>query len=120
MDRAAFLEYYTSWVVDRMSTTHLPFVVEVDGRLAGMAWLMLAERVPTPELLDRRWGDVQSVYVVPELRDKGVGAALITGVLKVAADRELVHVTVHSSERAVRFYQRAGFRDTGRWLEWRP
>jgi GNAT superfamily N-acetyltransferase len=117
-DRASFLAYFTSWVVDHLAT-HLPFVVELEGRLAGMAWLMLADRVPTPTLLDRRFGDVQSVYVVPELRNSGVGAALLRAVLAEAQARELVHVTVHSSDRAVPFYVRGGFADHNTWLEWR-
>jgi GNAT superfamily N-acetyltransferase len=116
--RAAFLEFFTAWVVDHLST-HLPFVVEVDGRVAGMAWLMLADRVPSPANMDRRTGDVQSVYVVPELRNRGVGAALLDAVLTEARDRELEHVTVHSSERAVPRYRRSGFQDGRHWLEWR-
>jgi GNAT superfamily N-acetyltransferase len=93
---------------------------EVDGRLAGMAWLALHDRVPNPARFDRRTGDVQSVYVVPEARDAGVGTALLEAVLTEARDRELAHVTVHSSERAASLYLRFGFRDGRRWFEWRP
>jgi GNAT superfamily N-acetyltransferase len=118
-DRSVFLDYFTNWLADH-AATHLPFLVEVDGQLAGMAFLMLADRVPNPSRMDRRMADVQSVYVVPELRDSGVGAALIGAVLAEARDRELELVTVHSSERAVPFYQRAGFADGRRWLEHRP
>src|SRR6266545_3302617 len=89
-DHAAFLEYFSAWVVDHLST-HLPFLAEVDGRVAGMPWLMLATRVPSPTRIDRRTGDVQSVYV-----------------------------TVHSSDRAVPFYLRAGFQDGQRWFHWNP
>src|SRR6266545_249706 len=118
-DHAAFLEYFSAWVVDHLST-HLPFLAEVDGRVAGMAWLMLATRVPSPTRIDRRTGDVQSVYVVPELRNSGVGAALLDAVLAEARDRGLEHVTVHSSDRAVPFYLRAGFQDGQRWFHWNP
>ncbi len=118
-DHAAFLEYFSAWVVDHLST-HLPFLAEVDGRVAGMAWLMLATRVPSPTRIDRRTGDVQSVYVVPELRNSGVGAALLDAVLAEARDRGLEHVTVHSSDRAVPFYLRAGFQDGQSWFHWNP
>jgi GNAT superfamily N-acetyltransferase len=118
-DRAAFLDHFASWTVDHLAT-HLAFLAEVDGRLCGMAWLALHDRVPNPARFDRRTGDVQSVYVVPEARNAGVGTALLEAVVREARDRELTHVTVHSSERAAPLYHRFGFRDGRRWFEWRP
>jgi GNAT superfamily N-acetyltransferase len=119
VDRASFLAFFAAWVIDHLPT-HVPFLLEVDGRIAGMAWLMLADRVPSPARVDRRTGDVQSVYVLPELRNGGAGAALIDAVLAEARDRELEHVTVHSSERASPFYLRSGFAEGQRWLQWKP
>jgi GNAT superfamily N-acetyltransferase len=119
LDRDAFIEYFSGWVVDHLAT-HVPFLVEVDGRLAGMAWLAMTDRVPGPAHLDRRTGDIQSVYVVPELRDRGVGAQLLAAVCQHAKDRELVFVTVHSAPAAIPFYRRWGFGGTERWLQWRP
>jgi hypothetical protein len=40
-------------------------------------------------------------------------------ILAEARAENLEHVTVHSADLAVRFYQRAGFADGRRWLEWR-
>ena len=119
LDRDAFIEYFSGWVVDHLAT-HVPFVVEVDGRLAGMAFLAMTERVPSPGYMDRRTGDVQSVYVVPELRDRGVGEQLLAAVRQHARDRELTFVTVHSAPDAIRFYRRWGFDGSDRWLDWRP
>jgi len=118
-DRVTFVGYFVDWMLDHLAT-HIPYVAEVDGRIAGMAWLMLASRVPTVALPDRRTGDIQSVFVLPELRDAGVGAALIGAILADARNRELELVTVHSSTRAVPFYLRAGFEADRRWFEWRP
>ncbi|WP_243709432.1 GNAT family N-acetyltransferase [Micromonospora sp. 15K316] len=118
-DRDEFLRHFAGWVADHLSS-HLPFLAEVDGAVVGMAWLMVADRVPTPAGRARRSGDVQSVYVVPELRDSGIGAELLAAVLAEAGKLDLEHVTVHSSERAVRFYQRVGFQHDRRWLRWQP
>jgi GNAT superfamily N-acetyltransferase len=117
-ERAAFVAYFTDWMLDHLAT-HVAFVAEVDDRIAGMAWLMLSTRVPTVTLPDRRAGDIQSVFVVPELRSAGVGAALIAAILADARNRELELVTVHSSRRAVPFYLRAGFHADRNWFEWR-
>lgn len=118
-DRDAFVEFFSAWVSDYLST-HLPFLAELDGDVVAMAWLMVAERVPAPAQRYRRSGDVQSVFVVPELRNSGIGAALLEAVLVEASKLKLEHVTVHSSDRAVPFYQRAGFQHDQRWLRWEP
>lgn len=118
-DRAAFLELFSSWVVEHLAT-HIPFLAEVDDQIVGTAWLMLADRVPSPTRRHRRTGDVQSVYVVPELRSRGVGAQLVQAVLAEAHSLHLEHVTVHSSIRAMPLYQRSGFQPEQRWLQWQP
>jgi GNAT superfamily N-acetyltransferase len=100
--------------------THLPFVAEVDGHVVGAAWLLVAGRVPRRESPDRRYGDVQSVMVRAEHRNRGVGAALMAAILAEARARELVHVTVHSGRRAVGFYLRNGFSQHHQLLLWEP
>lgn len=49
---------------------------------------------------------MQSVFVVPELRDRRVGALLMSAVLNEAHRLELEHLTVHSSTRAGALYER--------------
>lgn len=118
-DRGAFLEFFSTWVNEHLST-HLPFLAKVDDQAVGMAWLMVADRVPGAARRHRRFGDVQSVYVVPELRDRAIGASLLEALLAEARRLELEHVTVHASERAVPLYERSGFQHDDRWLRWLP
>ena len=118
-DFEAYRDLLSAWL-DAHRATHLAFLAELAERVVGMAWLMVAERVPSPAARNRRFGDVQSVVVAPELRNSGIGAALLDEVLAEARRLELEHVTVHSTERAVRFYQRAGFGHDDAWLRWVP
>jgi GNAT superfamily N-acetyltransferase len=99
--------------------THLPFLAEVDGHAIGMAWLAVAERVPGRRM-DRRFGDVQAVYVREEHQGRGVGGALLDAILAAADALGLEHMTVHSSVLAVPFYERAGFRQHRELLYWEP
>ncbi|SNT59704.1 Ribosomal protein S18 acetylase RimI [Asanoa hainanensis] len=119
-DRADYLAYFARWLADH-ADSHLPFLA-FDGEEAavGMAWLMVAERVPTPGRRRRWCGDIQSVYVVPELRNDGIGALLLGAVLAEARRLDLEHVTVHSADRAVPFYQRVGFAPDRTLLYWSP
>ena len=59
-------------------------VAELDGAIVGMAWLAFAPRVPSPRALDRRNGDVQSVYVWPDARGRGVGGRLVDAIVEEA------------------------------------
>lgn len=114
-----FTQEFSRWFSDHRST-HLAFIAEVGGRLAGTAWLMIAERVPSPERRSRLCGDVQAVYVLPELRDGGIGAALLQALMAEARLLRLEHVTVHANDRAAPLYRRAGFRQDQLWLRWEP
>jgi len=113
------LPAYADWVAAHAGT-HLPFVAEVDGSVVGAAWLLIADRVPSNDSPDRRYGDVQSVEVREEYRNRGIGGALIAAILAEAGARDLLHVTVHSSRLAVDFYQRAGFCHHRQLLLWEP
>jgi GNAT superfamily N-acetyltransferase len=113
------LAAYADWVAAH-TETHLPFVAEVDAYVVGVAWLLIAERVPGNESLDRWYGDVQSVMVREEYRNNGVGGALMAAILAEARTRCLLHVTVHSGRRAVDFYLRNGFTHHRQLLLWEP
>jgi GNAT superfamily N-acetyltransferase len=110
---------YTSWVTTH-AETHLPFVAEIDGYVVGAAWLLVAERVPANDSLDRWYGDIQSVMVRDEYRHRGVGGALMVEILTEARTLRLLHVTVHSGRRAVDFYVRNGFSHHRQLLLWEP
>ena len=102
------------------AATHLPFVAEIDGYVVGAAWLLVAERVPGNESLDRWYGDIQSGMVREEYRDRGIGGALMAAILIEADTRGLLHVTVHSGRRAVDFYLSKGFSHHRQLLLWEP
>src|SRR5262245_55390876 len=91
-DRDSYLASFAAWVGEHMST-HRPFVAELDGEVVGMAWLMVGERVPSPANSRRLFGDVQSVYVASEVRNDGIGAALLKELLVEASRLGLEHVT---------------------------
>lgn len=90
--------------------SHIPFVARTSGSdVVGMAWLAVVPRVPRPGRLARLSADIQSVFVLPAERGKGIGAALVRAVTDHALRLGAEHVTVHSSEGAVTLYERLGF-----------
>ncbi len=84
-------------------------VAEVGDQLIGMAWLVVYQRVTNPSQFDRATGDIQSVYVRPNYRHRGVGRALVQLMIDEGERRGVDRFTVDSNDRALRFYQRQGF-----------
>jgi len=114
IDWQSFVDLFTAWADEHPH--HMPFVAAADGVLVGMAWLSLTERVPSPRQVGRRSGDIQSVYVVPELRGAGVGARLIEELLRYAREAGLGYLTVHSAGTAIGFYEKLGFLHNEQWM----
>jgi GNAT superfamily N-acetyltransferase len=117
--KSSFRQAFLAWA-DASAAHHLPFLAEVRGDAVGMAWLALVERVPEPAAVCRVGGDLQSVYVIPGLRGRGIGAHLIGAVIAAAAERGLEHLTVRAGRRSFGLYERLGFTHNGRVLELLP
>ncbi len=116
--RDAFVADFVAWVA-----AHPEFhcVVALDDRrVVGAAWLVVQPRVPGVHAFDRAGGDIQSVFVLPEYRGKGIGARMLVVIAELTASLGLARVTVHASTRAIPFYQRAGYDVTPKLLARTP
>jgi GNAT superfamily N-acetyltransferase len=107
-DDPGFAATFAQWVREN-AATHTAFVAVDGDAVVGMAWLALYRRPPSPERGMRVHGDVQTVYVIPEHRDAGVGRALLDAIVAEGRRLGLHRLTVQTSERSVPFYARAGF-----------
>lgn len=116
VSRAEYLRLFTAWARANDSS-HRCLVAVRGGTVIGMAWLAIVPRVPVPRAPERRTADLQSVYVVPEERDSGIGGRLIEAVLALARDIGAERATVHSSQRAIPAYTRHGFAVSPRLLQ---
>ena len=83
-----------------------PFAAEVDGTPVGLAWVKM----------EGAHASVYQVWVAPEARGRGVGAALLDAAINWARARNAkeVRLDVTSGDgAAARLYRRMGFVDTG-------
>ena len=112
---AAFEAAFTGWWSARQSS-HVAYIAEHGGDPVGMAWLAVFDRIPQPRDLGRQAGNVQSVFVLEELRNQGIGSALVEAVIAEARTRGVGYLIVHPSERASRLYERLGFAETNRLI----
>ena len=80
---------------------------DADGRVVGTAAL---ERTGPAS------GEVRKMFLLPEARGNGIGRTLLDAVLGAARARRLARVTLSTRfryDRAIRMYERAGFRLVG-------
>ena len=81
-----------------------------EGSLCGCMYLQCIAKVPSPGQIHRSWGYVTNAYVEPPYRGKALGRRMLDLLIETARLQELEFLIVWPSERAVPFYQRAGFR----------
>jgi GNAT superfamily N-acetyltransferase len=114
-DPDRFRRDFLTWMAEHHAT-HVPFLVEVGGSSVGMAWLVIIERIPGPEKWERLSGFLQSVYVMPEHRNEGLGRLLVETLMDAARREGLEYLSVHPSPRSFPFYHRLGFTGEGSLL----
>jgi GNAT superfamily N-acetyltransferase len=75
----------------------------------GMASVFEYRRMPRPGRPDSRWGYVSNMFVREDLRNRGIGSALLTTIITAADARCYARLVLSPSAPALRFYRRAGF-----------
>jgi GNAT superfamily N-acetyltransferase len=78
-------------------------------RLVGAMSVIVVRKVPKPGELDGRWGYLTNCYVLPEMRNAGVGGSLLSKVKSWAGELGIELLVVWPSDRAYPFYERGGF-----------
>ena len=80
-------------------------IAEEEGRAIGFVFCVLGDR-------GRKTAHVTDIYVRPEARNRGIGQALLAGILDPARSAGLDHVSLEvliSNSDARRLYERLGF-----------
>jgi GNAT superfamily N-acetyltransferase len=90
-------------------TTYVAFIVEEDGKAIGSGGLLIHLALPRPHHESDRAGRVQSVYVHPSARRRGVARAIMEHLLRYAREATLVSLTLHPSSDARHLYTALGF-----------
>jgi GNAT superfamily N-acetyltransferase len=78
---------------------------------AGLASMLEYHRMPRPDRLESRWGYVGNMFVREDLRNRGIGSALVAALVAESDARGYARLVLSPTERAVPLYRRAGFVD---------
>jgi len=101
---ARFLDWY-----ERESARRFSWLAETRGEMAGMVNLAVFDRMPQPGRDPGSWGYLANSFVLAAYRNQGIGSLLLGALLAHADSHGYERVVLRPSERAVPFYQRAGF-----------
>ena len=101
---ARFLDWY-----ERESARRVSWLAEMRGEMVGMVNLAVFERMPQPGREAGSWGYLANAFVLAAYRNQGIGSLLLCALLAHADSCGYQRVVLRPSERAVPFYQRAGF-----------
>jgi len=105
---ADFQQRVAEWIADE-GERRLVWVATLGDEPAGLASMLEYRRMPRPDRLDSRWGYVGNMFVRADLRNRGIGAALLAAIIAEAHDRGYARLVLSPTERAVPLYARAGF-----------
>ncbi|WP_455872512.1 GNAT family N-acetyltransferase [Rhizobium yanglingense] len=87
---------------DEYRDGHIPLLYKIDGNAVGTVRLDIAHD-------NGLAGTVRLVAVLPERQGKGVGAAMMLELEKLALRKGLRRLQVHAARDAVGFYQKQGW-----------
>ncbi|MCB9396159.1 MAG: GNAT family N-acetyltransferase [Acidimicrobiaceae bacterium] len=104
-----FAVAFAGWCHAHQQSHRCVVALDADDAVVGFGFTVLTARVPTASSAPRWSADVQAVFVVPELRNAGIGGRLVERLVEVARESDAEHITVHSSPEAVTAYLRSGF-----------
>jgi len=107
--RSVFEEAYRAWGAGALRTRAYRGLVAIDdGHAVGFLWLAIVPRVPKPRASDRWTLDVQSVYVRPAFRRRGIGSALMAAVVE-SSDANVERLVAHTRRSALPAFRSWGF-----------
>ena len=90
--------------------TYVAVIAEADGTPVASGAMLVQPAMPRPELPgSERCGRVQSVYVEPLARKRGIARGLMHELLDAARALRLIFLSLHPSDEARALYASLGF-----------
>lgn len=110
-DLGSFVARCAPWMADRLASGSpwRCWIAASEGDITGHLWLQLIEKVPNPAPELELHGYITNVYVRPEARGSGTGAALLEAALTFCREARVDSVILWPTERSQPLYRRHGF-----------
>ena len=101
---------WAAWFYDAVADgRYRSWIAEKDGEAIASGSLLVYAAIPRPGSESDREGRVQSVYVVPDARRRGIARALMDEIIAHARSIPLIRLVLHPSDDARPLYAVLGF-----------
>jgi predicted N-acetyltransferase YhbS len=109
----AFVARAAPWIAARLSGDAWRAWVAVDagGEIVGHVFVQFVEKIPNPVPEAETLAYLTNLYVVPPLRNAGIGARLLRAALAACDATDVETVFLRPSRDSVPLYRRHGFVD---------
>lgn len=81
-------------------------------RAAGTGGVLFRRALPSIRYIGTEEVKIQNMYVIPEMRNLGIGRMIAQTILEFLHARGTERITLSPAERARAFYERLGFHDS--------
>lgn len=109
---AAQIPIWTSWFHDAVADgRYRSWIAEENGDAIASGSLLVYAAIPRPGSTADREGRVQSLYVAPVARRRGIARALMGAIVDYARAAPLIRLVLHPSDEARPLYGSLGFSD---------
>ena len=95
----------------KLNTELVAFVARDGEMIVSVAYLHIIEMPANSILLNGLYGEVLSVYTMPEYRGKGLCSALMKSLVDCARDRGLGRIDLSATKEGYPIYKKLGFED---------
>jgi len=86
------------------------FIAGSDGEVFAGGVVTFIEGIPVPYDTNRTVGYIHSVYTYPQFRGRGCATDIMNKIIDCCKEKHIVRITLQSSEKAINFYFKLGFK----------
>ncbi|ERJ13222.1 GNAT family N-acetyltransferase [Haloplasma contractile] len=120
VSKEVFINEFTEYLENSLNTGKWTvFIAEDNGFIISHIYIRKIDKVPKPGSIHREYGYVTNVYTKPAYRNQGIGNKLIQRVRNFAGSEHFEFLIVWPSNRAINFYEKAGFKIHNEIMEFR-
>lgn len=101
-------EYFKEYVTQENFTA---YVMEIDGKIVSVAFLIIDERPPGLNNPNGRYGTIMNVFTYPEHRGKGYATSLMNSLIVDADNIFVSALDLYSTKAGKKLYEKLGFKE---------